>query len=125
MHHGPAGYTGDWGAVFHRDIIPSNIFLQWEPTGNAVLPAAQATQAYPWTVKLGDFGCAMTINEYVNEDYDLSDDKMPTIDYQFDPPNGSIPDESTDIFQIGLVLTMMYCIDNETANNNDDPTICA
>ena len=59
----------------------------------------------------------MTIKEFVEKDYELNDPNLATIDVDFDPPNGPYVDESTDIFQVGLIMGMMYRMSDDTAND--------
>lgn len=102
-HHGPATATqGDsnpiWDPVSHRDIILSNIFVMFNP--------AISTIDNLCTVKLGDFGCAVTNSEMSNNDLKLEDlaEEAPS----YVPPEGAVPSEAADVYQVGLVLFCFY-----------------
>jgi hypothetical protein len=81
----------------------------------------RALQPYPFTVKLGDFGCGVTAMEYTYMELEVGD--SPYIDQRYNPPEGAEPAESTDVYQIGLVLSMMYCTTGDPANDDQKNTI--
>jgi serine/threonine protein kinase len=81
IHHGKeeVGVRVEWDSISHRDIIPSNIFLKWEVVG-------QAEQPSPFTVKLGDFGCAVMDSEFASDECNFNVDYLPCIDEPYAPP---------------------------------------
>lgn len=94
-HRGPTNLPdGSWDSIYHRDIIPGNIFL--------ASPETNSNDSYP-TVKLADFGCAVTLSEYsdccLNAWDDLAEEDPSAV-----PPEGPVPSEAADIYQIGLIL---------------------
>ncbi|KAF1918148.1 kinase-like domain-containing protein [Ampelomyces quisqualis] len=113
-HHGPLTQTHDdcsssepWDEITHRDIILSNIFIQ---TSNE----ADNEWEYPVTVKLGDWGCAISQSEWTNGGLKVTD--LPTVDAAYKPPEAALPAEATDIYQIGLVMGCIY----RTADQPDE-----
>jgi serine/threonine protein kinase len=97
------GHSLEWETVFHRDIIPGNILLHRETIGGALYP----------TVKLADFGCAIT--EFEIENCRLTVDDLPEEDPHAIPPEGPVASQAADIYQIGrvietLILSKKPCI---------------
>ncbi|KAF1917955.1 kinase-like domain-containing protein [Ampelomyces quisqualis] len=91
--YGPTGGNpNDWETIFHRDIIPGNILLDRAPNGES---------SYP-TVKLADFGCAVTDSEMKNCGLTISD--LPEEDPDAIPPEGPVASQAADIYQIGRVI---------------------
>ncbi|KAI4923905.1 hypothetical protein J4E85_008062 [Alternaria conjuncta] len=103
LHRGPYPYNEaayNWDPITHRDIIPSNIFLK---SGSQVNPSD-----YPVSIKLADFGCAITDSEMEAHNYTLLD--LPLVADQYRPPEGAQATEATDMYQVGLVMSLMYCM---------------
>jgi serine/threonine protein kinase len=101
LHHGPAiPAPGIWDPISHRDIILSNIFLTRAAQTN---PNDYAVQ-----VKLGDFGCAITDSEMARRKYHVRD--LPPISANYTPPEEAHPTEAADMYQVGLVISLMYCM---------------
>jgi len=103
LHHGPYPYNEaayNWDSITHRDIIPSNIFLKSGPRVNE--------SDYPVSIKLADFGCAITDSEMEAHNYTLRD--LPLVADQYRPPEGAQVTEATDMYQVGLVISLMYCM---------------
>ena len=103
LHHGPYPYNEaayNWDSITHRDIIPSNIFLKSDSQANA--------SDYPVSIKLADFGCAITDSEMEAHKYTLRD--LPLVADQYRPPEGAQATEATDMYQVGLVMSLMYCM---------------
>ncbi|KAI8943603.1 hypothetical protein NX059_001595 [Plenodomus lindquistii] len=103
--HGPTndfdgGESTDakWDPVYHRDIIPSNIL--YTPGEN---------DAGNYTFKLADFGCAVSESEL--RAGLLTVDNLPLEDPRFIPPEGPVPSEAADVYQIGLA--MLCFIENQ------------
>lgn len=101
-HHGPSnvtpGQSKAWDAVSHRDIIPTNVLLTYAPDPNF--------PGHPVTVKLADFGCAITASEMTARGFDVGD--LPELDGDYTPPEGAVPSEATDIYQIGLIIFCFF-----------------
>jgi hypothetical protein len=96
-HHGPKGKSLlKWDPISHRDIIPGNILLTYEETNGD-----DDDEIYP-TVKLADFGCAMTESEVVAKD--LRPNDMPEEDPSAIPPEGPMATEASDIYQVGRII---------------------
>lgn len=92
-HTGPMdGYSALWDPVSHIDIIPGNITFHKEDDRNEVYP----------TVKLTDWGCAVTQSE-VNTKRLIGAD-LPVQDRNCIPPEGYMGSEAADIYQVGLVV---------------------
>jgi serine/threonine protein kinase len=106
MYHGPDGFQGQWDPISHRDINPSNIFLRWEPQNRVLHP-------YPWWVRFTDWSCAVTDSEFEILGFI---ELLPTIDMDYAPPEDAQPAESTDVYQVGLVLSLMYTMKDEPTN---------
>jgi len=105
LHHGPYPYNEaayNWDPITHRDIIPSNIFLKSDSQANP--------SDYPISIKLADFGCAITDSEMKAHNYTLCD--LPLVADQYRPPEGAQATEATDMYQVGLVMSLMYCMTN-------------
>ncbi|KAI4609204.1 hypothetical protein J4E83_008846 [Alternaria metachromatica] len=105
LHHGSYPYNEaayNWDSITHRDIIPSNILLKSGPQVNP--------NDYPVSIKLADFGCAITDSEMEAHNYTLRD--LPLVADQYRPPEGAQATESTDMYQVGLVISLMYCMMN-------------
>jgi serine/threonine protein kinase len=103
LHHGPYPYNAaayNWDPITHRDIIPSNIFLKSSPQ---VDPGD-----YPISIKLADFGCAITDSEMAAQNYSVRD--LPAVSGLYRPPEGAQATEATDMYQVGLVISLMYCM---------------
>ncbi|KAI4948394.1 hypothetical protein J4E91_005816 [Alternaria rosae] len=103
LHYGPYPYNEaaySWDPITHRDIIPSNIFLKSGPQINP--------SAYPVSIKLADFGCAITNSEMEAHNYTLRD--LPLVADSYRPPEGAQATEATDMYQVGLVISLMYCM---------------
>lgn len=75
--------------VVHRDITPTNVFLH----------SNTDMYTYP-NVRLGDFGCA--VNEHGLTPW--TRDTLSPGNPDFMPPEGCLPQASSDIYQIGLVV---------------------
>jgi hypothetical protein len=95
---------------------PLNVFLKWEEVRRVV-------QLPPFTVKLGDFGCAVTDWEFASTECEFDIDYLPCIDESYAPPEGAEPTEAADIFQIGLILSQMYCMTDNPANGLNEDAI--
>lgn len=106
---GPVGGSlDDWEIVFHRDIIPNNILLERPPIGQDLWPM----------VKLADFGCAVT--EWEMENCGLTVDDLPEEDPAAVPPEGPVPSQAADIYQIGRVIETMI-LSKEPCVGRDKP----
>lgn len=91
--YGPEkGALEAWDPVSHRDIIPSNIFLTYD--------GASAS------VKLAEFGCAVTKFEMKTRNLQLCD--LPDEDDDFVPSEGPVASELADVYQNGLVMSCFY-----------------
>jgi serine/threonine protein kinase len=104
-HHGPIYGNQPWRyKVAHRDIILDNIFLK-----------RNGDPEYDWesflTVKLGDWGCAVSPAEWDEAGGDES--QFPTIDGAYEPPEEAPPTEAVDVYQIGLVMLCLYSMKTE------------
>jgi len=88
-----------WDAVYHRDIILSNVFLT---------SSTRDKTEYP-IVKLGDFGCAMRQSEVkiMDEDEDPEPHEIPCIDDAYEPPEGQNATKALDVYQIGQLT---WCV---------------
>jgi serine/threonine protein kinase len=91
-HFGPAYGHNAWDAVSHRDIITSNILLATNVAPGALYPVVQ----------LGDWGCAVSHSEYVARS--LTPHDLPAVDNGAMPPEGSEPAQTTDVYQLGLII---------------------
>ncbi|KAI4910373.1 hypothetical protein J4E90_007808 [Alternaria incomplexa] len=110
LHHGPYSYNEaayNWDPITHRDIIPSNIFLK---SDTQVIPSD-----YPISIKLADLGCAITNSEMEAYNYTLRD--LPLVADQYRPPEGAQATEATDMYQVGLVMSLMYCMTDSPSSN--------
>ncbi|KAI4958137.1 hypothetical protein J4E86_003733 [Alternaria arbusti] len=110
LHHGPYPYNEaayNWDPITHRDIIPSNIFLK---SDTQVIPSD-----YPISIKLADLGCAITNSEMEAYNYTLRD--LPLVADQYRPPEGAQATEATDMYQVGLVMSLMYCMTDSPSSN--------
>jgi len=110
LHHGPYPYNEaayNWDAITHRDIIPSNIFLKSDTQVNP--------RDYPISIKLADFGCAITNSEMEAHNYTLCD--LPVVADQYRPSEGAQATEATDMYQVGLVMSLMYCMTDSPLSN--------
>lgn len=92
---GEEGYIESWDPVIHRDIILTNIFLHHSGETNTYA-----------IVKLGDFGCAVTLGEVRAKK--LMKQDLPAQDPLYVPPEGPGAAQCCDIFQIGLVMMCFY-----------------
>jgi serine/threonine protein kinase len=114
LHHGPDNTPpGTWDAVSHRDIIASNILctlaiptLPYEFEGCS----NQSPYDYPVRIKLADFGCSITDSEMAAQPKPWW--SLPAISGDYEPPEGALPTEAADMYQIGLVISLMYCMTN-------------
>ncbi|KAL1795511.1 hypothetical protein ACET3X_005735 [Alternaria dauci] len=112
LHHGPDdALPGTWDAISHRDIIPSNIFC--------TLGAPMSPYDYPVHIKLADFGCAITDSEMAAHPTPVED--LPLVSSYYVPPEGAQPTEATDMYQIGLIISLMYCKTNRPRPDVSDP----
>jgi serine/threonine protein kinase len=113
LHHGPYPYNTaafDWDPISHRDIISSNIFLT---------SSSQAESCdYPFSIKLADFGCAITDSEMAAHNYNVRD--LPVVSADYRPPEEAHATEATDMYQIGLVISLMYCMMHRPSNHVTD-----
>jgi hypothetical protein len=95
LHHGPYPYNTaayDWDPISHRDIISSNIFLT---------SSQQAESCdYPFSIKLADFGCAITNSEMAAHNYNVRD--LPVVSADYRPPEEARATEAT-VEQCGQV----------------------
>ncbi|CAG5154209.1 uncharacterized protein ALTATR162_LOCUS3512 [Alternaria atra] len=111
LHHGPNNATsGTWDPISHRDIIPSNIFLTRTPQP---LP-----NDYLISIKLADFGCAITDSEMAVHNYSVRE--LPLISADYMPPEEAQPTEATDMYQVGLVISLMYCMMDRPSKDVSD-----
>ena len=113
LHRGPYPYNEaayNWDPITHRDIISSNIFLKSSPQVNEF--------DYPISIKLADFGCAITDSEMEAHNYTLRD--LPLVADQYRPPEGAQATEATDMYQVGLVMSLMYCMTDSPLSNTDE-----
>jgi len=86
-----------WDAVYHRDIILSNVFLT---------SSTRDKTEYP-IVKLGDFGCAMRQSEVKIMDEDPEPNEIPSMDGAYEPPEGQNGTKAVDVYQIGQLT---WCV---------------
>lgn len=94
-HYGDIGQTAgppDWDPVYHRDIIPENIFTDKDAR----------------SVKLGDFGCAVRESD-LNKIEDP--DELPPLCSI--PPEGEYPTMALDIYQLGKVIHALISPTNQ------------
>jgi serine/threonine protein kinase len=91
-HCGPVGKKAMWDPISHRDIIPGNILLHHDASNEGSYPE----------VKLADFGCAVTESEVAVKG--LTADDLPEEDPAAVPPEGAVPSEAADIYQVGMVI---------------------
>lgn len=114
FHHGPDNaLPSTWDAVSHRDIIPSNIFCTLAiPTSPYEFDGCskQSPYDYPVRIKLADFGCSITDSEMAAQPKPWW--SLPAISGDYEPPEGALPTEAADMYQIGLVISLMYCMTN-------------
>jgi serine/threonine protein kinase len=108
-HNGPIYGKRQWlHKVAHRDIILDNIFLK-----------RNGDPEYDWesflTVKLGDWGCAVSPSEWDEAGGDES--KFPPIESEFEPPEGAPATEAVDVYQIGVVMQCLYTMMSEPVQN--------
>jgi len=92
-HKGPTSGK-PWDSISHRDVILHNIFVQSS--------GRELRGRYPYTIKLGDWGCGVTQSEWNQHNLEVRD--LPCVDLSYDPPETALPTEATDIYQIGVVL---------------------
>jgi serine/threonine protein kinase len=90
-----------WDEITHRDLTLSNIFIKTDER------KAGHDYEYPLTIKLGDWGCGITQSEWINGDIEV--DELPMADPMYDPPEKAYPEESTDVYQIGVVMWCILC----------------
>lgn len=81
-----------WNPVMHRDIKPANVLMTWKD------PLQVDTCPYP-TILLGDFGCAVTLQEC-----GAGSANPPHNDAVFAPPEQSFYSEKADIYSMALVV---------------------
>jgi NIMA (never in mitosis gene a)-related kinase len=108
-HYGQPDANGDydskWDAIYHRDIIPSNIFV-------AQYLNPQDRYHFP-VFKLGDFGCAVARSELAERGLRLN--YLPQVcpwDY---PPEGNVASVAGDVFQVGKI--MFYLISHRSPHD--------
>ncbi|KAG9195705.1 NIMA-related kinase 2 [Alternaria panax] len=111
LHHGPDNARpSKWDAISHRDIIPSNIFC--------TLDESVSTGDYPISIKLADFGCAISDSEMAAHPIPIED--LPLVSGKYIPPEDAQPTEATDMYQVGLVLSLMYCMTDDPSEDISD-----
>jgi serine/threonine protein kinase len=88
--------------IAHRDITLDNIFLQTNGITH------DDKDRYECDIKLGDFGCAVTLSEWTEKKLLVHD--LPFVDPLYTPPEDALPTEGVDVFQIGLVMMCLYCL---------------
>lgn len=96
-HHGDTG-SKYWDGISHRDITARNVFIK---SG-----AANHTDAYPFTLKLGDFGCGIAKSEW--NDKTCHPIELPLVDLVVKPPETALPTEATNVYEIGVVMACFY-----------------
>ncbi|KAI8943851.1 hypothetical protein NX059_001823 [Plenodomus lindquistii] len=101
-HHGPATRAHDlqaWDTIVHRDVSLANIFL------GAKLHEHDSS-SYP-IVKLGDFGCSVTMSEVAAKGWDIS--KLTLVSSGL-PLSGMdvSANETGDVYYFGFVLYCLY-----------------
>jgi serine/threonine protein kinase len=100
-HNGPTvSGTKSWVEITHRDIILDNIFLKSSKSENS--------WEYPVTIKLGDWGCAVSATEWASAKGKIS--HFPPIEASYTPPEGAVATEAVDIYQVGLVMQCLYAM---------------
>jgi hypothetical protein len=99
-HHGNFS-SEDWDPISHRDLIPGNCFIK---SGRALNSAE-----YPYTIIAGDFGCAIAKSEYLGRNLTAYD--LPFEDQFYIPPGGPTPSEANDVYQLGLLISCFYCLE--------------
>ncbi|EAT90833.2 hypothetical protein HBI56_216740 [Parastagonospora nodorum] len=92
-HKGPTSGKS-WDSITHRDVILHNIFIHSS--------GRELRDRYPYTIKLGDWGCGVAQSEWTRHNLKVRD--LPCVDLSYDPPETALPTEATDIYQIGVVL---------------------
>jgi serine/threonine protein kinase len=100
-HNGDRLFS-DWDEITHRDIVLSNIFIKTDER------KAGHDYEYPLTIKLGDWGCGITQSQWINGDMEV--DELPMPDPMYDSPGKDYPGESTDLYQIGVVMWCISCL---------------
>jgi serine/threonine protein kinase len=100
-HHGRPSCEV-WDKVSHRDITAFNVFIKSTSTRQA--------DEYPYSIKVGDFGCAITDSEWTNKDLNMTLYDLPLIDCMYEAPEGTAPSESADVYQIGVIMWCFFCL---------------
>ncbi|KAF2022595.1 kinase-like protein [Setomelanomma holmii] len=106
-HHG-RGSSKNWDPVSHRDITAFNVFIKADPTEEA--------DTYSYSIKLGDFGCAITQSEWTNKVLDLAVEDLPEVDWDYRPPEGPVPTEAGDVYQIGKIMWCFFYLQTPDKN---------
>jgi serine/threonine protein kinase len=75
-------------------VILHNIFIQSS--------GCELRDRYPYTIKLGDWGCGVAQSEWTQHNFKVRD--LPCVDLSYDPPETASLTEATDVYQIGVVL---------------------
>jgi serine/threonine protein kinase len=99
-----------WDEITHRDIILSNIFIKTDK-----LKGSHKSYEYPLTVKLGDWGCAITSSEWSSGNLDVWE--LPLVEARYAPAEEAVPEEATDVYQIGVVMWCLFCLKTTPAVN--------
>ncbi|KAH7411750.1 kinase-like domain-containing protein [Phaeosphaeria sp. MPI-PUGE-AT-0046c] len=92
-HTGPTDqHPGTWDPIYHRDII----------LGNVLLISHDSPDTPYSTVKLADFGCAMSRYEVEENHFKVED--LPEACESALAPEGAVASAAADVWQVGLTV---------------------